>query len=139
MIQYITLKVISLFGATPAASAAPGGVCNKNSSLLGIIPTWYKYLPDEAFDAANCSINLDLQQNPEQLWLIGFGVIDILLRLAGLVAVGFVIYGGFRFVTSQGEAEGVKAARSTIINALIGLVITIFASTVVTFIAGRIS
>ncbi len=135
MIPYVILRAMSIFGATPAT----GGACNKDTTLLGIIPTWYKYLPDSAFDPTNCIINIDIQQNPEQLWLIGFGVIDILLRLAGLVAVGFVIYGGFRFVTSQGEAEGIKAARSTIINALIGLVITIFASTIITFIAGRIN
>lgn len=107
--------------------------CGKDDKLLGIIPTWYQYMNFND----NCSIALDISSNPGDLWLIGFGVIDILLRLAGLIAVGFIMYGGFRFVTSQGEAEGIKAARSTVLNAIIGLVITIFASTLVTFVAGK--
>jgi len=107
--------------------------CGKNDKFLGIIPTWYQYITF----SDNCSVKLDISDNPQNLWLIGFGIIDILLRLAGLIAVGFIMYGGFRFVTSQGEAEGIKAARSTILNAIIGLAITIFASTLVTFIAGK--
>lgn len=117
-----------------AASTRTAAECGKNGKLLGFIPTWYQYMK---FDQDTCSIILDINQRPQDLWLIGFGIIDMLLRVAGLVAVGFVIYGGFRFVTSQGEAEGIKAARSTVINALIGLAITIFASTIVSFIAGK--
>lgn len=101
----------------------------KSGNLLGIIPPWYKYLE---FDT-DCSIKMDLAQNPAQFWLVGFGIIDILLRVAGIVAVGYVIYGGFRYMTSQGEPDKLKKAQGTIVNALIGVAITVLATSVVTF------
>ena len=124
-------QTITYLAAAATDKSFPG--CGKTDKFLGIIPTWYQYLEFNE----NCSVKLDIGGEPRDLWLVGFGVIDILLRLAGLIAVGFIMYGGFRFVTSQGEAEGIKAARSTVLNAIIGLVITIFASTLVTFIAGK--
>lgn len=108
----------------------------KSGDLLGVIPTWYKYLQ---LDPATCSVNIDLTANPQQFWLIGFAIIDILLRVAGLVAVGFVIYGGFSYVTSQGESEKLKNSRSIIINALIGVAIAVVAGSLIGFFAGQFS
>lgn len=108
-------------------------LCNPNkSSFLGF-PTWYKYLDSEVV-AGKCTPILDLFHNPGQINLILLAVVEIMLRIAGLVAVGFVIYGGYRYILSQGEPEHTNAARDTIINALIGLVITIFATVIVTFV-----
>jgi hypothetical protein len=61
-------------------------------------------------------------------------VSEILLRLASIIAVGFIIFGGFKYITSQGEPDRAKDARSTIINSLIGLAVTIVAASVVAFI-----
>ena len=71
------------------------------------------------------------------IWLVVAAVIDILLRIAALVAVGFIVVGGVSYVTSQGEPDRTKTALRTIINALIGLAIAIAATAIVTFIAGR--
>jgi len=60
-------------------------------------------------------------------------IVDILLRIVGLVSVGFVIYGGFRYITSQGEPDATKKALATVVNALIGMAIAIFAVTIVSF------
>lgn len=115
-----------LFTQTTRFAAACGG------KLLGIIPHWY-----EGLQNSSCNLDDIDFSKPEVLWRIGFNLIDILLRVGGLVAIGFIIYGGFMFVTSQGDPEGAKRARSTIINALIGVVISMLASTIVMFIAGR--
>jgi len=117
---------VTIFGSRTAEQCGA-------SKFLGILPTWYQYLD---FDNA-CNISIDLTKNPGDLWLIGFAIIDILLRVAGLIAIGFVMYGGFRYVTSQGEPENLKAARNSIINALIGVAITVLATSVVGFIAGK--
>ncbi|MEI6481545.1 MAG: pilin [Candidatus Saccharibacteria bacterium] len=101
--------------------------------LLGIIPQWYKYLQLDD----NCNVNLNFPDDLIQIWKIGLALVEILLRVGGLVAIGFIIYGGFMFVTSQGEPEGIKKAKNTVLNALIGAVITVVASSVVTYIAGR--
>lgn len=102
-----------------------------NGKLFGIIPQWFEYL---RFDA-NCNVSIDFS-SPGDLWKIGFAIVEILLRLGGLVAVGFIIYGGLLMMTSQGEPEGFKKAKTTIINAIIGLIISVLASTVVIYVAG---
>ena len=70
--------------------------------------------------------------------LIGLAILDDLIRIAALVAVGFVIYGGIQYVTSQGSPDQTKQAQQTIINALIGLVLAILASSIVAFIGNRL-
>lgn len=105
---------------------------DKCSHFLGF-PTWYEYV----HDPNNCSvIKIDKLSD---IWLIVAAVIEILLRIAALAAIGFIIAGGFQYVTSQGEPDKTNQARSTIINALVGLVIAIMAATIVNFIAGSIS
>ena len=75
---------------------------------------------------------------PGDITLIVMAVLDMALRLAGLVAVGFVIYGAIQYVTSRGEPDGVKNAQNTVINALVGLTIAILAAGVVRFVGNRI-
>ncbi len=104
------------------------------------IPVWYRYLNDGRrmdYSSGTCNFT-DQFKFPTDLSLIVLGILDIALHIAGLVAVGFVIYGAIKFITSQGDPEGSKRARQTIINALIGLVIALFSSAFVAFIGSRI-
>ena len=111
---------------------------NQNVRLLGLIPKWYKYLPYEHVNGgASCDIRLDLQNSPGGILPIGLAIIEILLSIAGVVAVVFVMIGGLRYVTSQGEPDGTKSARQTVINALIGGGIAIIATSLVNFLGKR--
>jgi hypothetical protein len=105
---------------------------NCNKPLFGI-PTWYEYLPVDA----NCKIDTT-GMGGDVVVLVVMALIDILLVLAGLLAVGFIIFGGFKYITSQAEPTKLAGARTTILNAVIGLVIAIIASNVITFIATRL-
>lgn len=106
-------------------------------------PTWYKYL-EVKFDGVTqkCEIQFSVMKankfNGGDVLLVGLGVIDILIRIAALVAVGFVLFGGIKYITSQGSPEGTKSAQNTILNALIGLAIAVVASAVVAFLGSRI-
>jgi hypothetical protein len=64
-------------------------------------------------------------------------VINLLSWIIGVIAVIMIIYGGFKFVTSAGDSGKVTSARSTIIYALIGLVVVAFAQTIVKFVLGQ--
>lgn len=128
LLAVISNPIFRLFAEDTSKTAADCG----GGKFLGIIPHWYEYLP---FDK-NCDISVNLQDNPEVLWKVGFAIVEIILRVGGLVAVGFIIYGGLLMMTSQGEPEGFKKAKTTIINALIGLVISVVASSIVIFVAG---
>lgn len=104
------------------------------------MPTWYRYLEkDEAKSAltGQCEVKFDLMKGGTfdggDILLIGLSVIDILIRIAALVAVGYVILGGIKYITSQGSPENTKEAQNTILHALIGVAIAVFAAAVVAF------
>ena len=50
-------------------------------------------------------------------------VVRLALIIAALIAFGFLIYGGIKWITSGGDKEGTAQAQSTITAALIGLLI----------------
>ncbi len=124
--------LFAAFGNIPVLTQDP---CRVNS-FFGLKP-WYAYLQ---LNPKDCTVSLDLTdpQKWNQLWLIGLVIFEDILRIAAVVAVGFIVYGGIRFITSQGEPQNNKEARDTIVNALIGLVITIAAASLVSFVGGRI-
>ncbi len=110
-----------------------------DNSLLGL-PTWHAYLEK---DPNTCEITGPKADDIRFDWekgipLVLLALTEIALRLGSLVAVGFVIYGGFRYILSQGDPEKAKSARQTIINAMIGLVIAIAAAAIVAFIGREI-
>ena len=111
-----------------------GAACAGGNFLF--FPTWYHYLNSIPDANGLCTPQIT---SLSDIWLIVAAVIEILLRLAALVAVGFIIFGGFEYITSQAEPANVEKARKTIINALVGLTIAILAAAVVTFIAGSVS
>jgi hypothetical protein len=107
--------------------------CNLNvGNFLGF-PRWYQYLQGIPDANNGCIPKFSALSD---IWLIVAAIIDILLRIGALAAVGFVVYGGIQFITSQGEPDKAAQARKTITNALIGLVISIAATAAVTFVAG---
>lgn len=64
---------------------------------------------------------------------------SIILLLVGVVAVLFLIIGGFRYITAAGVPEQVQAAKGTIMYAIIGIVITLLAYAVVQFVINALS
>lgn len=63
---------------------------------------------------------------------------NLLLPIAGLVAVFFIIIGGFRYITSAGNDEAAEAGKKTLTNAVIGLVIVIFSYVIVSVVASSL-
>lgn len=63
-------------------------------------------------------------------------VISALFFVLGFIAVVMIIIGGFRYVTSNGDSSQTKSAKDTIMYAVIGLVVAIFAYAIVNFTLG---
>lgn len=61
-------------------------------------------------------------------------IIDVLSWIVGVVAVIMVIIGGLRYIISGGDSNGVTGAKNTIMYALIGLTIVLFAQVIVAFV-----
>lgn len=113
-----------------------GAGCNP-PDFFGLIP-WYQYLNTDA----QCNVkNFKVLggNSGSDFVLIGLAMVDNLLRIAGFVAIAYVIYGGILYVTSQGSPEQTGKAQNTIQNALIGLVVAIISVSLVTFLGARIA
>ena len=65
-------------------------------------------------------------------------IVNALLTLAAVIAAIFVIIGGVRYITAQGDEDAVAAAKNTVIYAVIGIVVIAFSAVVVNFIIAAI-
>ncbi|MFC1618000.1 hypothetical protein ACFL2B_01820 [Patescibacteria group bacterium] len=61
-----------------------------------------------------------------------------ILGITGAVAVIFIIFGGFRYITASGNTEQMTKAKEILIKAIIGLVIVVVAYVIVTAIVGAL-
>lgn len=140
----VCIMAFSFVGVADAVATTNGGGatqpadetahrCQGGTSFLGF-PTWYQYLPVDD----DCNVSAIRIDGPDSQ--VNFGstigavllaVTEILLRVAGIIAVGFVIYGGFIMMISQGAPEKWKSGLKTLLNGMIGLVIAVFAVTAI--------
>lgn len=119
---------VAFLAPTPPVSAA---ACTDQSSIL-TFPNWYRGIYENNGD--NCVLFPD--SNINATWVIVTNVVEILLQVVGYVAVGFIIVGGFKYITSQGDAAGVKQAKDTITRAIVGLVISIVSVLILNLVVG---
>ena|SRR3989344_2648957 len=66
-------------------------------------------------------------------------IINIALAIAGLIAVLFLIIGGFRYITSAGNEEVAENAKKIILNAIIGIVVIILSFVIVRVISSALT
>lgn len=122
---------------TPFASHASAINCEKR--LFGI-PPWYKGLTEvtQSGGGDQCTIISPNQAGGLQSFItkIVLNIIEIGLVIVGYVAVFFILYGGFLFLTGGGNPSQIEKARKTILNAVIGLIISIGAVAIVNLIFG---
>jgi hypothetical protein len=64
-------------------------------------------------------------------------VINILTFVAGAVAVIMIIISGLKYITSTGDATAAGNARKTLIYAVVGLIVVLFAQLIVKFVLDR--
>lgn len=63
-------------------------------------------------------------------------IINTMLFITGLLSVIMIIYAGIRYVTAHGDTSQVKSAQNTLIYAIVGLVVSIVAYAVVSWVSG---
>lgn len=86
--------------------------------------------------AANCGSN----NNPgSRVGSLMADVINLFSLLVGIVSVIMIIIGGFQFITANGDSGKITSARTTIIYALVGLVVVLMSQFIVHFVLGRLS
>lgn len=60
----------------------------------------------------------------------------IVFAIAALTVLVFLIYGAFKWITSGGEKDGTKSARTYITNALVGLAVLALAFVILRVVGG---
>ena len=69
---------------------------------------------------------------------VGITIINTVILIAGVLAAIFIIIGGFQYITSLGDPGKTKTAKTTILYAVVGLIIVLMAFAIVNFVAGVI-
>lgn len=63
-----------------------------------------------------------------------YRIIQLVTVATGAISVTMIIVGGFKYVVSGGDSNATKGAKDTILYAVIGLVIALFAQVIITFV-----
>lgn len=129
MTALLSLSFVTVVPTTAAAAANSLTGCVGGSILT--FPCWYKGLP------------LDSKNTPQikklnDIWKIALNLVELLMQLVGYTAVVFIIVGGFKYIKSQGNAQEIANAKSTILNSAIGLAVALSAVAIVNFVGGII-
>ena len=136
----MSLMIIGSFGASvtfPNTSFAEGEIneCDKKGKILTLKP-WYYGLTKG--DCSIKDIGSDADSQANFIWKIVLNIVDDLLQLIGYTTVGYIMYGGFLMMTSNGAPDKAARGRKTIISAAIGLVIALASVALVNFISSKI-
>ncbi len=123
---------------TPQPVAAAGGDCG--ASTITFFPAWYKGLckGEGEIMSPNEMGGDTATQLSRWVTKIAINIVEMLLYVVGYVSFGFIIYGGFKYMLSGDTASGTTAARKTITNAVIGLVLSIMSIGIVNLVTGAI-
>jgi len=131
------MMILTLGGVVGSLSMSQNTAAAGCDQAFLTFPTWYRGLTTTD---GKCNII-----SPETvaaggltkfIWKIVLNILEIGLQLVGYISSLLILFGGFKFVTSSGEADGVKAAKSTITNAAIGLIISIVSVALVKLVFG---
>lgn len=102
------------------------------------IPPWWEYLQTGPDGVGGCKL-ITNGFSFNDLLAVGLGILDIMLRIAGFLAVASIIYAGINYMTTMGNAEKASSARHRIYDALIGLAFVFIATALVTFMGNSVA
>lgn len=141
------LVVVAAFVANTSlvpAQSAYAGACDGQNGFF--VPRWYDDL---------CKADKKTIMSPADMgggttaadtgarfskWVgtIAMNIVKMLLVVVGYVSLAFIIWGGFKYMTAGDNSSGTVAARKTIMNAVIGLIISIMSVAIINLVTGAI-
>lgn len=63
--------------------------------------------------------------------------INLLSLVAGVIAIIMLIVSGLKYITSQGDSNSISSAKNSLLYAIIGLVVVVFAQILVKFVLSK--
>lgn len=109
---------LSAFSTPVFAKTQFTGTCNRN--FLGMVP-W------------DCNVKVTDQNSLKSgIWTIAANVATDITIIAAYLVVGYIIYGGYLYIFSTGEAGKVATGKKALYHAILGLAIVISANVILT-------
>lgn len=131
---FAKLAILSAYAVTYNDPPCPVGSIKHGSFFF--LPPWWEYIPRAHIDKlGQCVPTFAF---PQDIWLVALAVADMLLRVAGFVAVIMIIVAGITYMTALGNPEKAASSRRRLYNALIGLAIALIATGLVSFIGNQL-
>ena len=151
----LVMTVSVLLGALVLTKPVAVYACDLMPGIGGIsfeiLTPWYKYLDGEIVEITeldssgnpsvvreDCRPTFDNDNIAITVTKVGVALVELMLRLGGFLALGFIVWGGIKYIISQGEPDGINSAKNTLTNAIIGLIITLLAIGITQFIGNVI-
>ncbi|HVC36206.1 MAG TPA: pilin [Candidatus Dormibacteraeota bacterium] len=113
----LTLGAPALLPAMASANSIQQNLCQGTNIATGSTST-------------DCSANA----GTSSLASLATKIVNLLSIVVGVVAVIMIIFGGFRYITSGGDSGHVTSAKSTLIYAIVGLIVVALAQFIVHFV-----
>ena len=134
---FIVLLPMALV-ATPVMAASPTGAEGGGSVNIGanLCNGADLSLPTDATNSPSCD-NSSASTGSFQNLLTK--IVNVFTVVVGVIALIMIIVGGARYITSGGDTSRVGQAKTTIIYALIGLVVVVLAQLIVHFVLNQAS
>lgn len=129
----IAASLVAGFGGLLGATV-PTATADAACGRFLTFPAWYEGLTR----GSNCELRAVGDSGNKvsletYIWTIVLNVIEIILQVIGYVAIFMVLYGGFLYMTSDGNQQRMASGLKTIINATIGIVIALSAIAIKNF------
>lgn len=61
-------------------------------------------------------------------------IVNVVLYIVAAVSVVVIIYGGFRYIVSNGDSTKIQGAKNTILYAVVGLIVAMLAFAIINFV-----
>lgn len=135
-----TLVAVSAPGVVYAAAITSSSSASDCSQNFLTFPTWFRGLVK--VEQTTPGIYECVVESPSDagglspfIWHIVLNIIEMGLQAVVYLTAGFILWGGFQFLVSQGSPDVAAKGRQTIMNAAIGMGISIAAIAAVNLIS----
>jgi len=125
---------LTIFAKLIAFKLPFAAVCGGGSFFF--FPHWWEFVNTSTTDASGKCVPTPVF--PNDIPAVGLAIVDILLRVAGLIAIISIIVAGVAYITASGNPEKAASARKRVYNSLIGLAVVFVAAGVVAFIGNSL-
>lgn len=124
----VAVTALTFTASSPLVSTT--SACDGAGSRILTFPKWQNQLPGSCDKPQIKELN--------DFWVIALNLVEILLQVVAYVSAGYVVWGGFKYIKSEGEPNKIAESRSAIMAAVIGLVIALTSVAIVAYVQGAI-